>query len=82
MLDTQVVENPKTLVKVAVTTIKYFDKEKNQVIDIKLVGRYNIAECRKIVSHWNEKNLYIDKTNDNEQFYVDSIALYQLKETE
>lgn len=79
-LSDSVEENaPRTKVKVAMTLIKFFNHDKNTVEEETIIGRLNMVECKKYVANMAEKNIFISKENQHEQFTVDSIALYQLK---
>ena len=70
---------PRTKVKVTMTLIKFFDHDKNTVEEETIIGRLTVVECKKYVAKTSEKNIFISKENQHEEFTVDSIALYQLK---
>ena len=68
-----------TLVKVALTEIRFFDSASNTVITQKVLGKLSISECRKFVENLCKDDIYISKENIVEQFPVDTVALYSLK---
>ena len=68
-----------TLVKVALTEIRFFDSASNTVITQKVLGKLSIGECRKFVETLCKDDIYISKENIVEQFPVDTVALYSLK---
>jgi|AntDeeMinimDraft_6_1070357.scaffolds.fasta_scaffold03573_2 hypothetical protein len=76
----EVVETTK--VKVSFTNIKYFNEDKNEVGEMKIIGKQTMIKAKKMVKELEGKNVLISKENVNEQFHVNTIALYSLKETE
>lgn len=69
-----------TLVKVSLTDVKFFDETLNKVQVVRLMGKVSIPQCREYVKGLHESNIYITKENVTEQFPVDTIALYALKQ--
>ena len=69
-----------TLVKVSLTDVKFFDEILNKVVVVRLMGKVSIPQCREYVKGLHGSNIYITKENVNEQFPVDTIALYALKQ--
>ncbi len=69
-----------TLVKVSLTDVKFFDETLNKVQVVRLMGKVSIPQCREYVKGLHDSNIYITKENVIEQFPVDTIALYSLKQ--
>lgn len=69
-----------TLVKVSLTDVKFFDEKLNRVETVRLMGRVSIPQCREYVKGLHESNIYITKETVTEQFPVNTIELYQLKQ--
>ena len=69
-----------TLVKVRSTSIKFFSEETNSVEDVLIVGKMSVLDCKTYVRELNDKNVFISKENINEEFEVNTVALYALKE--
>lgn len=69
-----------TLVKVSLTDVKFFDEKLNRVEIARLMGRVSIPQCREYVKGLHESNIYINKETITEQFPVNTIELYQLKQ--
>ena len=69
-----------TLVKVSLTDVKFFDEKLNRVEIVRLMGRVSIPQCREYVKGLHESNIYINKETITEQFPVNTIELYQLKQ--
>ena len=69
-----------TLVKVSLTDVKFFDEKLNRVEVVRLMGRVSIPQCREYVKGLHESNIYINKDTITEQFPVNTIELYQLKQ--
>lgn len=69
-----------TLVKVSLTDVKFFDEKLNRVEIVRLMGRVSIPQCREYVKDLHESNIYITKETVTEQFPVNTIELYQLKQ--
>lgn len=74
-------ETDTTKVKVGFTNIKYFNEEKETVSEMKIIGKKTMVECKKLVKELEGKNVLISKDNVKEEFYVNTVALYSLKET-
>ena len=73
-------ENNTTLVKVPLTDVKFFDEVLNKVQVVRLMGKVSIPQCREYVKGLYESNIYITKENVTEQFPVNTINLYALKQ--
>lgn len=73
-------ENNTTLVKVPLTDVKYFDEILNKVQVVRLMGKVSIPQCREYVKGLHDSNIYITKENVTEQFPVNTIELYALKQ--
>lgn len=73
-------EENTTLVKVSLTDVKFFDEQLNRVEIVRLMGRVSIPQCREYVKGLHESNIYITKETITEQFPVNTIELYQLKQ--
>lgn len=69
-----------TLVKVSLTDVRFFDDKLNRVEVVRLIGRVSVPQCREYVKGLNESNIYINKETITEQFPVNTIELYQLKQ--
>ena len=69
-----------TLVKVALTDVKFFDEILNKVQVVRLMGKVSIPQCREYVKGLHDSNIYITKENVVEQFPVNTIELYSLKQ--
>ena len=73
-------ENNTTLVKVPLTDVKYFDEILNKVQVVRLMGKVSIPQCREYVKGLHDSNICITKENATEQFPVNTIELYALKQ--
>lgn len=71
-----------TKVTVRYTEITYFDEVTKEVKTDKVAGRLAVPECREYVSHQGENSIFVKKSNLNESFNVDTIALTQLRITD
>ena len=71
-------DTPQTKVKVSFTNIRYLDNTNNELKNERLIGRLSITQCKDYLK-FNPDFIYIDKTHETETFFVDTIALYQLK---
>lgn len=69
-----------TLVKVSLTDVKFFDEKLNRVEVVRLMGRVSVPQCREYVKGLRESNIYINRETITEQFPVNTIELYQLKQ--
>lgn len=69
-----------TLVKVSLTDVKFFDEKLNRVEVVRLMGRVSVPQCREYVKGLHDSNIYITKETITEQFPVNTIELYQLKQ--
>ena len=69
-----------TLVKVSLTDVKFFDESLNRVEVVRLMGRVSIPQCREYVKGLHESNIYITKETVTEEFPVNTIELYSLKQ--
>lgn len=75
-------ETDTTKVKVRFTKVKYFNEDANEVKDVTIIGKLSMPECKKYLKENVEgKNVLISKENVNEEFHVNTVALYALKET-
>lgn len=68
-----------TAVKVRFTVIKFFNEETNAIDSVRLIGKMGSIECKKHIQSLNKANVMISKANEDEEFLVDTIALYALK---
>lgn len=73
------VEGDTTKVKVRFTIIKFFNEDANEINDLRLIGKMSAVECKKHIKSLNSDNVYITKSNDFEEFEVNTVDLYQLK---
>lgn len=73
-------ETATTLVKVRSTLIKFYNSETDKAEDLKALGKFTLAQAKKYVKEINSKNVLINKENVDEEFYVNTVTLYQLKE--
>lgn len=78
--EAQPTETDTTKVKVRFTVIKFFNEDKNQIEDLRLIGKMSAVECKKHVKGLNSANVYITKSNDDEELEVNTVELYQLKQ--
>lgn len=74
-------DNETTKVKVTFTNIKYFNEEKETVSEMKIIGKLTMIAAKKMVKELEGKNVLISKDNVKEEFYVNTVALYALKES-
>lgn len=74
-------ETDTTKVKVTFTNIKYFNEEKETVSEMKIIGKLTMIAAKKMVKELEGKNVLISKDNVKEEFYVNTVALYALKES-
>ena len=78
----QVNESETTKVKVVFTNIKYFNEDSNTVGELKIIGKKTMIEAKKLVKDLEGKNVLISKDNIKEEFSVNTVALYALKDSE
>lgn len=73
-------DNETTKVKVSFTIIKYFNEESETVSETKIIGKQTMIQAKKLVKGLEGKNVLISKDNVKEEFHVNTVALYALKE--
>lgn len=73
-------DNETTKVKVSFTNIKYFNEESETVSETKIIGKQTMIQAKKLVKELEGKNILISKDNVKEEFHVNTVALYALKE--
>lgn len=71
-----------TRVTVRYTEITYFNETTGEVKTDKVAGRLAVPQCRDYVSYQGDSYIFVKKSNLNESFNVDTIALTQLRITE
>lgn len=74
-------DNETTKVKVSFTNIKYFNEESETVSETKIIGKQTMIQAKKLVKGLEGKNVLISKDNVKEEFHVNTVALYALKES-
>lgn len=74
-------DNETTKVKVSFTNIKYFNEESETVSETKIIGKQTMIQAKKLVKELEGKNVLISKDNVKEEFHVNTVALYALKES-
>lgn len=74
-------DNETTKVKVSFTNIKYFNEESETVSETKIIGKQTMIQAKKLVKEFEGKNVLISKDNVKEEFHVNTVALYALKES-